>query len=170
MSNRPKTKDAGWVGFSYAVSALLNSRLQRPSLAIADVTHMAVRTSDSRPQFPAVLNDLSLHPGELCGAGTRRGARGPYPRDGAMPRSQRDERVSLPRQHILRKSCHVSLSSGVHSSQDTSTTGRPRELAILRARPPLARAPRSRRCLSARPPTAPSLPSPGLATAACRPL
>ena len=58
MSNRPKTKDAGWVGFSYAVSALLNSRLQRPSLAIADVTHMAVRTSDSRPQFTAVLNDF----------------------------------------------------------------------------------------------------------------
>jgi hypothetical protein len=34
-------KDAGWTGFSFAVSSLLHSRLQLPAEAVADVTWMA---------------------------------------------------------------------------------------------------------------------------------
>lgn len=41
MAQRPASTDPGFVGFSYAVSAMLNARLQRPAIAAHDITWMA---------------------------------------------------------------------------------------------------------------------------------
>ena len=80
--------DFGWAGFSYAVSALLNARLQRPSLAIEDITHMVVSDGSFSLQFP-VVSTIDVHAGELRGTRTRRV---PLP----------PQRLQLPCEHILR--------------------------------------------------------------------
>lgn len=41
MPDRPNISDPGFVGFSYAVSAMLNARLQRADIAVHDITWMA---------------------------------------------------------------------------------------------------------------------------------
>ena len=177
MSNRPKTKDAGWVGFSYAVSALLNSRLQRPSLAIADVSHMAVRNSPISSTVSCRLvvnqNDLSMVQENSAVQG-RVGAReGPIPENSAVqcPEANVMNGSAFHANTFYVRAAAISLPAGLHSSQDASDMAAdgPRVSATRRARHPLARAPRSRRCWSARPPTVRWWPSPGLGTAACRP-
>ena len=120
MSNRPKTRDAGWVGFSYAVSALLNSRLQRPSLAIADVTHMAVRTSDSRRSclpFSTTFRCIQENSAVQGRVGAREGR---IPETGPCPEANVMNGSAFHANTFYVRTSNVSLSSGVHSSRDGS--------------------------------------------------
>lgn len=45
LAARPASRDAGWVGFSYAASALLNARLQNTEAAVTDLTWYVERSA-----------------------------------------------------------------------------------------------------------------------------
>jgi hypothetical protein len=84
MNPRPASNDAGWTGFSFAASALLNARLGRPAQAVADLTwfvdHSAVdgkvghrgcnNISQTAPCPPAtIMNGSVFHPNTFYSEG-----------------------------------------------------------------------------------------------------